>query len=372
MSATPHLSDAKRDLLAKLLLEGHPGRVAETLRQREPGGSSNAGITALHTDGTKQPLFFLHGDYLTGADFDYGGGLWFWYRDIARELSADQPFYALDPGRLNAAVAPTFTAFVATHLRSVRAIQPEGPYVLGGSCNGALMALEMARQLQAEGLTVSLLILVEPFAVTAYHRLGRQFLTSLGDFVGLGPDKQLDWFLRLLPILEYPKVCQRYLSGVMRYVRRRLRFRRQVSSKSFVRVVSAELIRGVRGVKRLAHRSELGSTDEPVRQGRPRSDYPGIFRWIAADYSLRPYPGPVAFFWSSERIEDEPRAPARWLELAKGAEVHIVPGMLTPGGLEHARDVAAQLTACLTHAEVGPARSKPVLATRWTTSQEAT
>jgi Thioesterase domain len=318
----------------------------------------------LHADGTKQPLFFLHGDYLTGADYDYGGELWFWYRDVAHELGADQPFYAIDPGRVDAAVAPTFDAFVAAHLQTVRAVQPEGPYVLGGSCNGALMALEMARQLQAEGMTVSLLILVEPFAATAYHRLGRRFMSGIGGLAGLGLDKQLDWFLRLLPLLEFPHGCQRYLSRCVRYVRRRLGLRRHASLRSFVRVASAELMRGIRRVERLAHRHtrQPALTDERVRlgPGRPRGDYPGIFRWMAADYFLRPYAGPVAFFWSSERFEEEPSAPARWLEVAEGAEVHVIPGMLTPGGTEHARDVAAQWTACLTRAAANPLANSPL------------
>jgi thioesterase domain-containing protein len=47
---------------------------------------------------------------------------------------------------------------IATELRSrMKAIQPEGPYLLAGGCEGGIVALEMALQLQRTGEEIALL-----------------------------------------------------------------------------------------------------------------------------------------------------------------------------------------------------------------------
>lgn len=50
----------------------------------------------------------------------------------------------------------------ATHVASIRQIQPKGPYLLGGYCHGALIALEIAHQLRAAGEEIKLLFLLDP------------------------------------------------------------------------------------------------------------------------------------------------------------------------------------------------------------------
>ena len=95
----------------------------------------------------KQPFFFLHGDFS-------GGG--FYCRNLARHIDADRPFYALHPHGLHGEETPrTIAAMAASRLEEVRRLQPRGPYLLGGFCNGALVAFEMARLLQAQGETVA-------------------------------------------------------------------------------------------------------------------------------------------------------------------------------------------------------------------------
>jgi thioesterase domain-containing protein len=51
---------------------------------------------------------------------------------------------------------------IASHyIERMRSIQPEGPYFLGGFCEGGNLAFEMAVQLQAQGQEVALLILID-------------------------------------------------------------------------------------------------------------------------------------------------------------------------------------------------------------------
>jgi thioesterase domain-containing protein len=48
------------------------------------------------------------------------------------------------------------------HLATIRRIRPTGPYLLGGYCNGAMIAYEMARRLTGAGEHVPSVLMVEP------------------------------------------------------------------------------------------------------------------------------------------------------------------------------------------------------------------
>jgi hypothetical protein len=141
------------------------------------------------------------------------GGAFFCF-PLGQFLGSDQPFYMLDPYKFDGlAIPPTFEAIAAAHLKSLRAIQPEGPYLLGGWCNGGLLAYEMARQLHAEGQTIDLLILMDPVELVYPVRLRflHTVISRLGDLIRLGQDKQLDWFLRLRHIYTFPRHVHHYL-----------------------------------------------------------------------------------------------------------------------------------------------------------------
>lgn len=79
---------------------------------------------------------------------------------MARAIGEEWPFCILS----NAAVqqpGASIPSIAEPLLQRLLAIQPEGPYVLGGHCFGAVVAYEMARQLQAMGRTVRLLVIVD-------------------------------------------------------------------------------------------------------------------------------------------------------------------------------------------------------------------
>jgi len=105
----------------------------------------------------KRPFFFLHGDY-------YGGGLY--TRPLAKHCGQDQPFFVIQPHGLAGQEPPsTLLAMADDHLRLMRKVQPHGPYLLGGYCNGALEAFAMAQLLHSEGEKVDLLVLIDPPAL---------------------------------------------------------------------------------------------------------------------------------------------------------------------------------------------------------------
>jgi amino acid adenylation domain-containing protein len=147
-----------------------------------------APMIGLHTDGRERPLFFFHGDI-------NGGG--FYCRALARALGRDRPFYALHPlGIDGRPVPPTIEAMADAHLDTVRAVQPHGPYLLGGYCNGGLVAFEVARRLQASGEAVPVVALIAAAADTRFRALGT-LARALAPRLGLGPDAPLELLARL-------------------------------------------------------------------------------------------------------------------------------------------------------------------------------
>jgi hypothetical protein len=359
------LSQAKRALLEKYLHGDIPQAAktagVDTGYVEAAVADARARVVEVQAEGSKRPFFFLHGNWKGTAFFCFS---------LARELGLDQPFYTLEPYRFDGlAVPPTVETMAAAHIQSMRAVQPEGPYLLGGWCNGGLVAYEMARQLHAAGQTLDLLVLMDPMYLGSHtrRRLLRRVISRPGDRVGLDPDKQLDWFLRLL------YVCKPLHYGCyLLYVGRRLRNALPWSSQDCMHLPSGELIRWVRrqamtrikGDARrfepdhecdqrhgaLARLNSLVPTAEALRQ-----DYLGIFEWVDMGY-MPPnlYPGKITFFWPS----DEPwhTVSGGWRQVVKAkeaqeVEAHVIPGNQDMWRAEQLHTLAEQLRMCLSKAE---------------------
>jgi amino acid adenylation domain-containing protein len=130
--------------------------IAELLRRggaREEAPSSPPAIVQIEKGGAGRPFFCVHPV----------GGAVLCYADLARQLAADRPFFGLQAeAGGEAAEAVTVPAMAARYLTAVRGAQPAGPYLLGGWSMGGLVALDMARQLAAQGEEVALLALIDP------------------------------------------------------------------------------------------------------------------------------------------------------------------------------------------------------------------
>jgi hypothetical protein len=77
--------------------------------------------------------------------------------------------------------AGSIQELAAGHVRALRQIQPSGPYMLGGYCQWALVAYEMAQQLKGAGEDVSLLFLVDPMAANRVRAPGHKRRASRRD-----------------------------------------------------------------------------------------------------------------------------------------------------------------------------------------------
>ena len=113
-----------------------------------------SGAVPLQTGGSRTPLFFVH-----GLDGDVVG-----FAALARRLGPEQPFYGLRARGLDGegATPDRVEELASGYLRDIRRVQPAGPYVLGGFCMGAGVAVELAQRLTAAGNDVALVVLVDP------------------------------------------------------------------------------------------------------------------------------------------------------------------------------------------------------------------
>jgi acyl transferase domain-containing protein/thioesterase domain-containing protein/acyl carrier protein len=117
-------------------------------------------------------------------------------RHLAQLLGADRRFYGLQARGLYGDEAPhrTLEAAAADYLAELRQAQPHGPYLLGGFSGGGLTAWEMARQLEAAGEAVAIVVLLDtplpvPPALTRADRL----LIRAAELRARGPAFVTDW-----------------------------------------------------------------------------------------------------------------------------------------------------------------------------------
>ena len=110
-------------------------------------------LFTMNAQGARPPFVFLHGDFS-------GGG--FYSRTLALALGDDQPVVIVHPhGLAGPEIPATIEAMAADRLQALRRECPHGPYIVGGHCNGAFVALEMARLLRAQGESVPAVVIVD-------------------------------------------------------------------------------------------------------------------------------------------------------------------------------------------------------------------
>ena len=127
--------------------------------------------------GTRPPLFFVH----PMANDEQSMGSVLCYKALARHLGADQPVYGLQPKGIGGTETPLFSIehMARYHVEQMRAVCPEGPYLVGGYSYGGLVAYEMARQLELQHQDVRLVALLDTSAYLAPRNVRGLPLTTV-------------------------------------------------------------------------------------------------------------------------------------------------------------------------------------------------
>jgi thioesterase domain-containing protein len=176
----------------------------------------------------------------------------------------------------------------------MRKIQPRGPYLLGGTCEGAHIAFEMASQLNKANEKVTLLAMLDAWPL----------------------ENTSSYFLHAY-VHYYSKRIRSLLSRGM----------------GGIPVAARRIAMGLR--RRLARIFRLGNPER--RKGREQQDFPTPLP-LADDWKSRLWPGkdfvPPTFvgtitvfrvrkqaYW---RVRDEQLGWGRWAR--DGVEVHVIPG----------------------------------------------
>jgi acetoacetyl-CoA synthetase len=131
--------------LTDLLMNGNASGRDPTLVELRPAKKLHAG----------PPLFLLHG---------LGGSVMI-LRDFARQIGGERAVWGIEAVGLDGSCAPLEDVheMAADAVRKIRGIAPHGPYLLAGYSFGGVVALEIARRLEAEGEKIALLAMLDTF-----------------------------------------------------------------------------------------------------------------------------------------------------------------------------------------------------------------
>jgi amino acid adenylation domain-containing protein len=130
------------------MIVGAPARLTERTSALKAVSPEKV-LVQIADGGPGAPFFWVHGV----------GGELFSYMQLSRHLAAARPVYGFsaDWSQSSGHAAPTLEDMAAHYVSELRRVQPAGPYHLGGFCSAAMLALEMARQLEAVGERVGVL-----------------------------------------------------------------------------------------------------------------------------------------------------------------------------------------------------------------------
>ena len=198
--------------------------LAELLR--EPRSMTMATtVVTLNSRGSETPLFCIHP----------AGGTVFCYRQLAEQFTGERPVYGIQARGVDGRDQPhrTLVEMAADYVLAIRSALPEGPCHLLGWSLGGNIAYEVGRQLQAAGVEVGSLVMLDSgrmaasesgsqqdfFALVAALFPGEQH-ASLEELQQLEPEQQLEYFVRRASragiVPEESQLQSRYLLDVFR------------------------------------------------------------------------------------------------------------------------------------------------------------
>ncbi|MFD1331241.1 amino acid adenylation domain-containing protein, partial [Methylopila musalis] len=127
-------------------------QLAERLRSGE-GELPWSPLVPIRVEGDEAPFFCVAG----------GGGNVLYYQRLAAKMPRSRPFYGLQLRGVDGRSEPltSVEAIAEECVAAIRAVQPAGPYRLGGHCFGGLVAFEIAQQLMRQGETVERLAILD-------------------------------------------------------------------------------------------------------------------------------------------------------------------------------------------------------------------
>ncbi|VFM95638.1 MAG: Acyl transferase domain-containing protein [Candidatus Kentron sp. G] len=261
-----------------------PDAPATTAAAPAPVPPPSASLVRLKTGKEgKRPLFLVH-------PID---GQVFAYRDLVTGISAQRPVYGLQALGLAGEAEPLaqVPAMATRYIEAMRAIQPEGPYLLGGFSFGGLVAFEIAQQLQTAGQKIDFLFMIDTM-VTAQESFNLKDETTA-----------LIFLIEHLFKLDKVKTSEEELKGLSLDEQIGRLLAEQQSKANELNLSVAQIKHMVRVIE--ANKKAM------------------------LDYVVRPYSGRLVFFRPKEvwKPELSNHSEQFWLDFADGGiEINTAPG----------------------------------------------
>ncbi|UUT34506.1 thioesterase domain-containing protein [Microbacterium elymi] len=266
-------------------------------------------VVPLQPRGDKAPLFLIHA----------GGGYVFFYRALAARLGPDQPVHAiraatrLDSHRHRFDRTVSIENLATRYIDEIKAVQPEGPYLLGGSCFGGVVAFEMAQQLIAQGETVGAPVLL----FDSYVGIGEHWrdyasrtLSSVAERLGMDAGASPAALARAIAV------------GTVT---------RPVEVLKLAPLTVRSLLRRGFGALRVVRIRRAVRDNVPRQGGRSREqeqldmmhDFLNVSVELVSRYEPKQYPGGAVLLKATVGPDPEPL----WTPwVADGLQVHVMPG----------------------------------------------
>lgn len=259
-------------------------------------------LVQIQPHGPKEPFFCVHP----------AGGNVLCYVDLARHLSAEQPFYGLQAQGItlqeNKPLHATIEVLAAHYVAEIQAFQPVGPYLLGGWSMGGTIAFEMAQQLRAQNQEVAFLALFDTPAIFTHENAGDVDEAEL--LANIAQQYHMPLSLHMLRQIEPDKLLSYFIEQ--------------------------------------AKAANILPPDLP--QLRHYLDIYKLHNRIVIAYKPQLYDGPVTLFRASEEFSEErDEATLGWQPFtSQPVTIYPVPGNHGTMALEpHVRTLARELQACL-------------------------
>lgn len=219
----------------------------------------------------------------------------YYLRHLANCLGNEQPFYVVCPPKPSAGGRLLRLEELAElSIAAIRAIEPRGPYIVGGHCYGGVIAFETGQQLLSKGEEVAQLVLFD-VPTPGYPKVARSWRRYLAETRSL-----------------LAGLVRGELPAELREAPQHLRKIAHIVTRKFTGRASRVL-------------SSMGS--DALMAGRREKELNGMALW---EYVPRDFPAPMAqFLAADERIStkllDDPRL--GWKEFARGGlELRTVRG----------------------------------------------
>lgn len=232
------------------------------------------------------PLIYFHGDYQSGGIY---------CRKLVSALPTTMPFVAVNPIMPNtASPAASISEMAEQHAEAILNFFPQGPYLVGGTCAGGLIAFETACVLRERGNVVLPVVLFAASGMGIRFKSLQQFVFR---FVGFAP------------------VMKSWAAPLVRLSRRmyeELQQRESVLSR-------ATLI-----LKTIFRASKRFASRRFSKQMNPDQDQmSGYFLDLEYEYVPSPFDGEIFLLWPNDEVDSMERAVADWQQSANA--VNAIP-----------------------------------------------